>query len=230
MSSRLKHWLPTNLTIHYPFVSEQSSDVLSPRRLAANSAAFWLDYSSAPTLRVRWLSATDCLSSYSLTGCLSSYSSLLRKHNSIHCVGNGIRNQLLHSSVNNRLPSRCLGMDAPSICSIGKSVTIWTILNAQRRWKSRILRILCNTGHYNPLKTVPMSAYITCRVQKLSHWVCWIEILNLICISITYSAVLSCIQLLFNSSSSVTVQNNVSLQSIIFQHNVVHGIVFSVYK
>jgi hypothetical protein len=67
---------------------------------------------------------------YFATDCFSSYSSLLRKHNSICCVGNvGIRNQLLHSSVSNRLRSRCLGMDVPSICSIGKSITIlWKIL------------------------------------------------------------------------------------------------------
>jgi hypothetical protein len=33
-------------------------------------------------------------------------------HPLLRCVGNvGIRNQLLHSSVSNRLPSRCLGMD-----------------------------------------------------------------------------------------------------------------------
>jgi hypothetical protein len=110
-------------------VSERSLDVLSPRRLAADSWPL-VGYSS-----------TDCLSSYSST----IHTWLSQQHNSqphplpwkyciamglyFRCVRNfGIRNQLLHSSVNNRLPGRCLGMDAPSICSIGKSVKISTYL------------------------------------------------------------------------------------------------------
>jgi hypothetical protein len=53
--------------------------------------------------------------------------SLLWKYNSTRCVENvGIRNQLLHSSVTNRLPSRCLGIDAPSICVSGACPNIFT--------------------------------------------------------------------------------------------------------
>jgi hypothetical protein len=111
MSSLLEGWPLTNLTIHYPFDSERSLDVLSPQRLAANSTSRHL--------------VTCRLFTHGYCGsiCVAAIS-LLRKHNSIRCIDVGIRNQLLHSSVNNRLPSRCLGSVNPKYRGICHNIVI----------------------------------------------------------------------------------------------------------
>jgi hypothetical protein len=108
-------------------ISEQSLDVLSTRRLAADCLGFSLAIRLTASCRTLRMNLHSWLLKYLRSDGLY-----------FRCVGNvGIRNQLLHSSVNNSLPSHCLGMDAPSICSIGKSVTI-----SSHSW-----HILC--GHVN---------------------------------------------------------------------------------
>jgi hypothetical protein len=94
-------------------VSERSLDVLTPRRLADN----WLT-----SRRNIWLSARLSLKYLRSDGCVACVPTI---HPLLRCVGNvGIRNQLLHSSFNNRLPSRCLGMDFLFIASCCIAVSI----------------------------------------------------------------------------------------------------------
>jgi hypothetical protein len=103
--------LQSFLTVHSdPLMSCLRADFRCP---LASKASGWL--TSRRILRLTgllsWLSQHLCCLGNTTVSVAWKYCIAIGLH--FHCVGNvGIRNQPLHSSVNNRLPSRCLGMDA----------------------------------------------------------------------------------------------------------------------